>query len=151
MDVGSLMLLSDHINFAGANPLIGDASGNDRFVDMGGAYDEDLRTLFVQTAGALGIELHQGVYIWLSGPSFETHAEIRMAQVLGADAVGMSTVPEVILARQAGLRVAAISNITNLGAGLSDDGALSHEHTIENAAKGAVSLEKLIVGVLERL
>ena len=139
---GELMLITDHINFSGPNPLIGEPA-DDRFVAMAGAYDagmgEDLRT----AAAAEGIELHSGVYTWFSGPSFETPAEIRATQVLGGDAVGMSTVPEVILARFLGLKLAAISTITNMGAGLSDE-KLSHEHTKAMASAGAAKLAKIL-------
>ncbi len=148
-DAGSLMLITDHINFSGTHPLIGE-QGNERFVAMGDAYDPALRNQFLRTAANLGLTLHQGVYMWFSGPSFETPAEIRGAAVLGADAVGMSTVPEVILARHVGLRVVAISNITNLAAGLSDE-TLSHETTMAMADKGAESLKRLITGFLEAM
>lgn len=114
------MLLSDHINLSGANPLIGEPS-EARFVPMTDAHDPDLRARLRAAAEAAGVPLGEGVYAWFSGPSFETPAEIRMARVLGADAVGMSTVPEVILARFLGLKVAAISTVTNMGAGLSDE------------------------------
>ncbi len=146
---GSLMLITDHINFSGSHPLIGE-TGNERFVALGDAYDVALRRELLATAGELGLTLHEGVYMWFSGPSFETPAEIRAAGILGADAVGMSTVPEVILARHCGMRVAAISNITNLAAGLSEE-ALSHEATMAMADKGAESLTRLLTGFLERM
>lgn len=143
---GSLMLLTDHINFSGTNPLIGD-SGEPRFVDLTAAYDPDLRGSFLASAERLGIALHQGVYMWFSGPSFETPAEIRAAGALGADAVGMSTVPEVILARQCGLRVAALSIITNLAAGMAD-GALDHTQTLHYAERAVGDLKRLVTDVL---
>ncbi|MEL7184027.1 MAG: purine-nucleoside phosphorylase, partial [Pseudomonadota bacterium] len=127
MPTGSLMLLSDHINFSGLNPLIGEAT-DARFVPMGDAHDPALRGALRNAAEAEGVDLHEGVYAWYSGPSFETPAEIRAIRTLGADAVGMSTVPEVILARFLGLKAAAISTITNMAAGLSDE-AISHNHT----------------------
>ena len=128
---GSVMLMTDHINFAGANPLIGEAS-DARFVGMSEAYDTVLRRAALEAGDEEGIRLHQGVYMWFSGPSFETPAEIRAARVLGADAVGMSTVPEVILARFLGLRALAFSVVTNYGAGMRD-GELSHAETKEVA------------------
>lgn len=146
---GSLMLLSDHINLSGANPLIGEPSET-RFVPMTDAHDPDLRARLRAAAEAAGVPLGEGVYAWFSGPSFETPAEIRMARVLGADAVGMSTVPEVILARFLGLKVAAISTVTNMGAGLSDE-AISHEHTKAMAPLGAAKLETLLREFLRRL
>lgn len=142
MPPGALMLLSDHIAFAGTNPLIGEAS-EARFVPMTDAHDRDLRAGLAAAAKAEGIDLPQGVYCWFSGPSFETPAEIRAARVLGADAVGMSTVPEVILSRFLGLRCAAVSVITNMGAGLSDE-AISHEHTKAMAPQGAAKLERVL-------
>lgn len=139
---GDLMLLSDHINFSGLNPLIGEPT-DARFVPMTEAYDPDLRTAINDAASAEGIDLKSGVYAWYSGPSFETPAEIRAIRTLGADAVGMSTVPEVILARFLGLKVAAISTITNMAAGMSDE-AISHEHTKEMAPLGARKLERIL-------
>ena len=112
---GDLMLLSDHINFSGLNPLIGEPT-DARFVPMKDAYDPDIRHRLKQAAAFEAITLEQGVYAWYSGPSFETPAEIRAIRMLGADAVGMSTVPEVILARFLGLKCAAISTITNMAA-----------------------------------
>ena len=148
---GSLMLIADHISLTGINPLIGEKSDNDRFVDLAGAYDADLGQRFRQVARKLDIALADGTYMWFPGPSFETPAEIRAARVLGADAVGMSTVPEVIIARRIGLRVAAVSNITNLAAGMMASASLSHKQTLEKATIGAAALGRLIVGVLEGL
>ncbi len=142
IDPGDLMLLSDHINFSGLNPLIGEPT-DARFVPMTEAYDPDLRTALKAAAEAEGVALPEGVYAWYSGPSFETPAEIRAIRGLGADAVGMSTVPEVILARFLGLRVAAISTITNKAAGLSDE-QISHEHTKAMAPLGAGKLERIL-------
>jgi purine-nucleoside phosphorylase len=142
IDPGDLMLLSDHINFSGLNPLIGEPT-DARFVPMTEAYDPDLRTALKAAAEAEGVALPEGVYAWYSGPSFETPAEIRAIRRLGADAVGMSTVPEVILARFLGLRVAAISTITNKAAGLSDE-QISHEHTKAMAPLGAEKLERIL-------
>lgn len=139
---GGLMLLNDHIAFAGANPLIGEPS-DARFVPLTEAHDADMRAGLAAAARAESIDLPEGVYCWFSGPSFETPAEIRAARILGADAVGMSTVPEVILARFLGLRVAAVSVVTNMGAGLSAE-AISHEHTKAMAPLGAFKLERIL-------
>ena len=139
---GDLMLLSDHINFSGLNPLIGEPTDK-RFVPMVDAYDPGLRTALLAAAEAEGIALEQGIYAWYSGPSFETPAEIQAIHRLGADAVGMSTVPEVILARFLGLKVAAVSTITNMAAGMSDE-QISHEHTKAMAPLGAAKLEKIL-------
>lgn len=139
---GELMLLSDHINLSGTNPLIGETS-DARFVPMTDAHDAALRARLVAAARAENVPLAEGVYCWFSGPSFETPAEIRAARTLGADAVGMSTVPEIILARFLGLRCAAISVITNMGAGLSDE-LISHDHTKAMAPIGASKLEAVL-------
>ncbi len=139
---GDLMLLEDHINFAGNNPLIGEPS-DARFVPLGDAHDAQMRAALKASAEAEGIALKEGVYCWFSGPCFETPAEIRAAKIFGADAVGMSTVPEVILARFLGLRVAAVSVMTNMGAGLSTE-AISHEHTKAMAPLGAAKLERIL-------
>ena len=139
---GDLMLLSDHINFSGLNPLIGEKT-DARFVPMTAAHDPGLRSGLKAAAEAVGVALPEGVYAWYSGPSFETPAEIRAIRGMGADAVGMSTVPEVILARFLGLRVAAISTITNMAAGLSDE-QISHEHTKAMAPVGAEKLERVL-------
>lgn len=146
---GELMLLNDHINFAGANPLIGEPT-DARFVPLADAYDPSWRDGLKTAAAAEGIALAEGVYAWFSGPSFETPAEIRAVKVLGADAVGMSTVPEVILARFLGLRAAAISTVTNMAAGMSDE-ALSHEHTKAMAPLGAAKLERILRRFLRNL
>jgi purine-nucleoside phosphorylase len=146
---GNLMCLSDHINFSGLNPLIGEPT-DARFVPMTEAYDPDLRMRLHAAADAAEIPLSDGVYAWYSGPSFETPAEIRAIRTLGADAVGMSTVPEVILARFLGLRVAAVSTITNMAAGLSDE-QISHDHTKAMAPLGAAKLETILRGFLAAL
>jgi xanthosine phosphorylase len=142
---GSLVCISDHINLLGFNPLTGpndDAIGP-RFPSLRDAYDPDLRARLHATADALGTELHDGVYLAVAGPSFETPAEIRAFRTLGADLVGMSTVPEVIAARHAGLRVAAISAVTNLAEGMGGE-ELSHEQTLRVAKEGAARLGPLI-------
>jgi len=146
---GRLMLLSDHINFAGVSPLFG-LSGDARFVSLAEAYDPAARRQLRTVAERLGIPLSEGVYVWFCGPHFETPAEIRAAQVLGGDAVGMSTVPEVIVARLLGLKVTAVSMITNLAAGLSDE-ALSHGHTMKHATAAAGDMTRLLTAFLEEL
>ncbi len=142
MPTGSIMCLTDHINFSGLNPLIGEPT-DARFVPMKDAYDPAIRAALTAAAKAETVDMAQGIYAWYSGPSFETPAEIRAIRMLGADAVGMSTVPEVILSRFLGLRAAAISTITNMAAGMSDE-AISHEHTKAMAPIGAAKLEKVL-------
>ncbi len=139
---GDLMLISDHINFSGLNPLIGEAT-DARFVNMTNAYDAEMRARLEAPAKAEDISLKSGVYSWYSGPSFETPAEIKALQILGTDAVGMSTVPEVILARFLGLKAAAISVITNMAAGMGSE-TISHEHTKSMAPIGAAKLERIL-------
>lgn len=139
---GALMAISDHINLSGANPLIG-AEGDARFVSMVDAYDPELRARLRDIAEGQGAPIAEGVYAWFSGPSFETPAEINMARVLGADAVGMSTAPETILARYHGLKVAAVSVITNYAAGMTGR-PLSHVETKEEGARAATRLQALL-------
>ena len=146
---GDVMLLSDHINFSGLNPLIGEPTDR-RFVPLTEAHDPGLRARLKAAAEAEGIALPEGVYAWYSGPTFETPAEIRAIRTLGADAVGMSTVPEIILARFLGLKAAAISTITNMAAGLSDE-KISHEHTKAMAPLGAAKLERMMRRMLRDL
>jgi purine-nucleoside phosphorylase len=134
---GEFMIIRDHINLTGQNPCIGpnDDSVGQRFFDMSRTYSPALRTI-ARTAGRdLGMELHEGVYAWFTGPSFETPAEIRMARVLGADAVGMSTVPEAIAAAHCGLEVLGISCITNMAAGMLDQPITSEEVLAISAAR----------------
>jgi xanthosine phosphorylase len=142
---GSLVCLSDHINLIGFNPLVGanDDAAGPRFPSLRDAYDPELRARLHGAAEALGIELHDGVYLAVAGPSFETPAEIRAFRTLGADLVGMSTVPEVIAARHAGLRVAAVSAVTNLAEGMGGE-ELSHDQTLRVAKQGAERLGPLI-------
>ncbi len=149
---GSLMLIADHINLQPFNPLTGpnDDEFGPRFPPLDEAYDPALRRLLRAAAAEAGVELPEGVYLACLGPSFETPAEIRAFGRLGADAVGMSTVPEVIVARHCGLRVAAISAITNLAVGLGDV-PLSHEQTLQEAAKAAGKLRPLLLAFLPRL
>ena len=149
---GSLMMIGDHINMLGVNPLTGPNADEigPRFPSLRDAYDPALRKVLATTAAALGITLAEGVYLATSGPSFETAAEIRAFRTLGADAVGMSTIPEVILARHAGLRVAAVSAITNLAEGMGGE-ALSHEQTLRYANQAAGDLTRLIVAFCREL
>lgn len=146
MPPGSVMRITDHINFSGANPLIGEPS-DARFVGMTSAYDKALGETMDRAAAKAGVTLHHGVYMWFSGPSFETPAEIRMARLLGGDAVGMSTVPEVILARFLGLEVAAASVITNYGAGMTGS-ELSHQETKDVAPIGGKRLASVLTAML---
>lgn len=146
---GELMLISDHINFSGRSPLIGEPTDK-RFVNLVDAYDPASRKRLMDIAAAEGVALKEGVYSWYSGPNFETPAEIRALKILGADAVGMSTVPEVILARFLGMKCCAVSVITNMAAGLGNE-HISHEHTKASAPIGAMKLEKLIRGFLRGL
>jgi len=150
MRPGALMLIADHLNLVQRSPLIGE-SGSARFVDMRNAYDPLLRAQAGAAAARANAPLHEGVYAWILGPQFETPAEIRMLQQLGAHAVGMSTVPETILARRHGMRVLALSMITNMGCGLHDE-VLSHAHTLavaQAAQARAVPLLESIVAALE--
>ena len=150
MRPGELMLITDHLNVPQRSPLLNEP-GSARFVDLRDAYDPALRAQAVRAAAALSVTLHQGVYAWVLGPQFETPAEIRMLQAFGAQAVGMSTVPETILARHAGLRVLALSLFTNMGCGLEAE-ALSHAHTLATAqAAGAraVQLLEAVIAALE--
>jgi purine-nucleoside phosphorylase len=148
MPPGSIMLIADHINFSGSNPLFGEPSDR-RFVGLTEAYDADMRSAFETAAKATHTQLYKGVYMWFSGPSFETPAEIRMARVFGANAVGMSTVPEVILARFFGLRVSACSVITNFAAGMTG-AELSHQETKDMAPVGGARLATVLKYVFRK-
>jgi xanthosine phosphorylase len=150
--VGRLMAITDHINLSGINPLAGpnDDDVGPRFFGMGGAYDPQLRAALLGAAQAEGVDLAEGVYLAVSGPSFETPAEIRAFRTLGADAVGMSTVHETIVARHCGLRVAALSAITNLAEGLSEE-EITHEQTLAGAALAAADLRRVLRRFLEDL
>jgi xanthosine phosphorylase len=149
---GQLMLITDHINLTGVNVLAGpgDAALGPRFTSLRDAYDPALRIELRRAAEELGITLAEGVYLAVSGPSFETPAEIRAFRTMGADAVGMSTVHETIAARHCGLRVAAVSAITNLAEGMSER-PLSHEQTLADAARAAEDLAPLLVRFVERV
>ena len=149
---GNLMLIEDHLNLTGENPLIGENLEvfGDRFFDMTVAYDAEYRALAERLAAELNIPLQKGVYAWLTGPNYETPAEIRYLRAIGADAVGMSTVPEVLAARHSGLRVCGISCITNLAAGMGD-GLLSHEEVKETADRVKVDFIRLVTALTGRM
>jgi purine-nucleoside phosphorylase len=145
------MLIADHINLTFRNPLIGPVlSGEERFPDMSDPYDRSLRELARAVAVERRIALQEGVYVQLLGPSFETPAEIRMLERLGADAVGMSTVVEVIAARARGIRCLGFSVVTNLASGLSPT-KLNHEEVLETAKRVSNDLGRLVEGVIQRL
>jgi purine-nucleoside phosphorylase len=148
---GDLVRITDHVNLSGMNPLVGDNDDRlgPRFPDLSDAYDPRLGALLDASAGALGIALRAGVYACMLGPSYETPAEIRMLRALGADVVGMSTVPEVIAARHMGVPVAGISVVTNLAAGLSRK-ALSHEEVAQTAERVKDRLTALVTEFLAR-
>jgi len=149
---GELMIITDHLNLVGINPLIGD---NDerlgpRFPDLTDVYSKKMRTLAKSVASRLGISIYEGVYAWWSGPAYETKAEIRMIRMLGADAVGMSTVPEAIVAAHAGIETLGISCLTNMAAGILDQ-KLSHEEVLETAARVKEKFSRLIVSILKSI
>lgn len=165
MRPGSLMLISDHLNCIGANPLRGqnDTRFGPRFPDMTAVYDREFQEVISAAAAQIARErfesgidaeltdfLHRGVYCGLSGPTYETPSEIHMYRLLGADAVGMSTVPEAIVARHQGMRVAGISCITNLGAGMTDE-EIDHDHVMETGARAAEVFKELLRRVIVRL
>ncbi len=151
-EAGDLMLIADHINLMGVNPLRGanDDTVGPRFPDMSHAYPESMRALARKAAQRIGIPLREGVYLACSGPSYETPAEIRAFRTLGADAVGMSTVPEVIAAVHCGLPVLGISLISNMAAGISPN-PLSGEEVIEMGKRKAEQLKKLVSEILYEL
>jgi len=147
---GSLMLLDDHINLMWEGPLSGPLhAGEERFPDMSAPYDRELQSRALNIAAALGIWLHRGTYVGVTGPSYETPAEVGMLARMGAHAVGMSTVPEVVTARALGMRVLGFSLITNPGAGLVP-GTLDHHEVLEAGAAAAGTLERLLRGILSR-
>ena len=149
--VGQLMVLTDHINFMGTNPLIGPNEGTGpRFPDMTAAYDPGLSRQILEAAGALGQTVQQGVYLAVTGPSYESPAEIRAFRAMGADAVGMSTVPEVIVARQEGMKAAGISCLCNMAAGMLPE-PLTHKEVLEAGASAAKDFEALVRAFLRQL
>jgi purine-nucleoside phosphorylase len=148
---GDLMILTDHLNLMFRNPLVGAlVAGDVRFPDMSEPYDRTLAAKLRDQAAALGIAIREGVYCGLLGPTYETPAEVRMLRVLGADAVGMSTVPEVVVARAIGMRVAGVSCITNLASGVSPT-PLSHAEVIETTTRVASQFERLVEGFVGAL
>ncbi len=152
MTPGTLMIVEDHINFSGCNPLVGpnDDSIGPRFPDMSHAYDAELRALFAAAAHESGVIVRSGIYLYTLGPNFETPAEVRMFAALGADAVGMSTVPECLAARHCGIKVAALSVVTNLAAGISK-APLSHQETLAAAAAAYEQVERLLLKFISKL
>lgn len=150
LQAGELMVISDHINWAGVNPLIGpnDDSIGPRFVDMSDAWCAELRGRIQQVANEEAIDLREGVYLMSPGPNFETPAEVRAMAILGGDAVGMSTVPECLVARHCGMRVLGLSLITNLGAGLADQQTLDHEGTLEAGVNASSRIMRLLKALL---
>ena len=146
---GELMLITDHLNLPQCSPLW-DEGDDRRFVDMTDAYDPALREQALIASAQQGVVLHEGVYAWMMGPQFETPAEIRMLRVLGAQAVGMSTVPETIAARHAGLRVLGLSLMTNLAAGMSTQ-ALSHAQTLSQASAASGRACKALAAIVKTL
>ena len=148
---GDLMVIEDHLNLTFASPLTGPAEpGETRFPDMSNAYDSPLRAQLHAVGSRLGITLRDGVYAMLPGPAYETPAEVRMLRTLGADAVGMSTVPETTMARMLGLRVAGVSCITNLAAGIQET-PLDHAEVLETTARVAAQFQALVRGFIESI
>lgn len=149
---GDLMIISDHINNMGSNPLIGpnDSKFGARFPDMSEAYSKELRTLARDVASKLNIRIREGVYVGNTGPSYETPAEVRMIRTIGGDAVGMSTVPEVIVARHAGLKVLGISCISNMAAGILDQ-PLTHDEVIETTEKVRADFLKFVKEIVNQI
>lgn len=151
-EAGDLMLITDHINLTGANPLFGanEDSFGPRFPDMSKAYSPRILSLARQAAEEAGIKPRQGVYCWMTGPSFETPAEIRMVRALGGDAVGMSTAPEVIVANHMGMEVGAASCMTNMAAGVLDQ-PLTHQEVLETMERVKPAFSKFLFGLMGRL
>lgn len=149
---GSLMIIEDHINFTGQNPLAGqnDERFGERFFDMSEAYDRDLQKLLLDASSREQIDVYKGTYLQVIGPNFETPAEVKMFAKLGAHAVGMSTVPECLVARHCGIRVAGLSLISNLAAGLSDT-LLSHEEVFDEAKKAEENICRLLISFLKSI
>lgn len=148
---GDLMIITDHINMTGDNPLLGpnDSEMGPRFTDMSAAYDKEYQAVVEKVANKHGITIQKGVYLGLTGPTYETPAEVRMIRTLGGDAVGMSTVPEVIVARHAGLRVAGVSCITNYAAGMQE--TLNHDEVVEVTTRVRDSFKTLVKDLITEL
>lgn len=149
---GELVMVTDHINFQGDNPLIGpnDDEFGPRFPAMDDTYDHNIRQTLKETAKALGITLHEGVYISVLGPSYETVAEIKAFRLLGADLIGMSTVPEVIIAKHCGLKIAVIATVTNYTTDLASE-SHSHDDVVATANKASHNLQRLVKAYIETL
>ncbi len=149
---GDLMIIKDHINFTGVNPLIGpnDDTIGPRFPDQSFTYNKELRDIAKNVAKELNFELKEGVYMWFTGPVYETPAEVRMARIMGSDAVGMSTVPEVIVANHRGVKILGISAITNMAAGILDK-PLNHEEVIDVSSKIQDKFENLVKKIIEKM
>lgn len=147
-----LMIINDHINLMGKNPLIGpnDEDLGPRFPDMTDLYNKDLIEVAEKSAKKLGIDIQEGVYMYFTGPSYETAAEVRMARILGADAVGMSTVPEAIIARHRGLKILGISTITNMSTGILDT-PLDHTEVVEVGQEVAGKFKELLKEIIEEI
>jgi len=147
---GDLMLISDHINFSGNNPLIGEnyEAIGPRFPDMSDTYDKALRIRIKELAKTLDIRLQEGVYMFNTGPTYETAAEVRMARIIGADAVGMSTVPEAIVANHSGMSIVGISCITNMATGILDQ-PLDHKEVVETADRVRETFKTLVHKIIE--
>lgn len=146
---GDLMIIRDHINFTGQNPLIGENLKDlgSRFVDMSKAYNREYISIAREVGKKLELNLKEGVYMWFTGPTYETPSEVKLARILGADAVGMSTVPEVIVANHQGVKVLGISCITNMASGILDQ-PLNHEEVVETSMKVKDNFEKLIMEII---
>lgn len=146
---GDLMIITDHINFTGQNPLIGENLNElgPRFVDLSKAYDRDYISIAREAGHKLGIDLREGVYMWFTGPVYETPAEVKLARILGAGAVGMSTVPEVIVANHEKIKVLGISCITNMASGILDE-PLNHEEVVETSMRVKDDFEQLLIEIL---
>jgi len=151
-DQGALMVICDHLNLMGVNPLRGenDPRFGPRFPDMSEVYDRDYQEMIVEEAREMGLEVRRGIYAGLSGPSYETPAEIRLLRTLGADAVGMSTVPEAIVARQMGIKVLGISCITNMAAGVIDQ-PIDHKEVMDIGQKVYETFKELLLRVIPRI
>lgn len=149
---GELVLVSDHINFQGSNPLVGpnDEEFGERFTPMDDTYDPKMRQVLKEKAASLNIPLHDGVYISVLGPSYETVAEIKAFRLLGADVIGMSTVPEVIVAKHCGLKIAVIATVTNYTTDLAKE-SHNHDEVVAMANKASINLEKLVKAYIETL
>lgn len=149
---GDLMIIRDHINFTGQNSLIGENLKDlgPRFVDMSKAYNREYISIAREVGKKLGLNLKEGVYMWFTGPTYETPSEVKLARILGADAVGMSTVPEVIIANHQGIKVLGISCITNMAAGILDQ-PLNHEEVVETSMKVKDNFERLLIEIINNI